>query len=248
MQETLKVMVPVILAHLLILVAVVLVIKRLLLGDTMRAVNRIREVEEEVRRKEEAIRREIAEHEKDFAAKKAQADEDFRKAREESEKELTRIREQIVEEAKKEADQIIGQAKRNEEKFRQQIAQQMEEKAVEYGGEVFKLVMSQEVGEGLNKQFTNELLDALEQVDAANITVDSANAEFTSSHPMDPAQKRRLESLLAEKFGLQVKVQEKVQEDLLAGLAFKMGSLEIDGTLRNRFHEAVTELKKVGKI
>ena len=54
MQETLRIMLPIIVAAVLILVAVIFIIKRLLLGDTMRAVARIREVEEDVQKKEEA--------------------------------------------------------------------------------------------------------------------------------------------------------------------------------------------------
>jgi F0F1-type ATP synthase delta subunit len=35
-----------------------------------------------------------------------------------------------------------------------------------------------------------------------------------------------------------------VDDSLLAGLVLKMGSLEIDGSLRNRYQEAVQEVKK----
>ena len=67
---------------------------------------------------------------------------------------------------------------------------------------------------------------------------------FRSSHPIEPARKERLESLLRQKFGAAIQVREKVDENLLAGLAFKLGSLEIDGSLLSRYHEAVAEVKK----
>ena len=37
---------------------------------------------------------------------------------------------------------------------------------------------------------------------------------------------------------------EKVDEDLLAGIILKLGSLEIDGSLLNRYSEAAAEVKK----
>jgi len=247
MQDTLKVLIPVVVAHIVIVVVVVAVVKRLLFSDSMSAVNRLRQVEVDVRKKEEAIRREIDEHEKEFARKRAEAEEAFQRRQEEAEKELARTRDQVVAEARTEADRMIDQAKKNEEKFRQQIAQDMEEKAVDYGGQVFQLVFSERMNKELNKQFVGELLDALEEVDASTITVDTSEAEFLASHTLDPEQKERLEKLLVEKFGSESRVDEKVRGDLLAGLVMKLGSLEIDGSLLNRYREAVAEVKKSAK-
>jgi F-type H+-transporting ATPase subunit delta len=53
-----------------------------------------------------------------------------------------------------------------------------------------------------------------------------------------------LAKLLSEKFGANVAIEEKLDKELLAGIIFKLGSLEIDGSLRNRFREAAAEVKK----
>jgi len=124
------------------------------------------------------------------------------------------------------------------------VLQEMEGKAVDYGTQVFKLVFSEKVTESLNKQFIDELLDALQEVDGSSITVDASDVQFTTSQPMDPEQKGRLEKLLQEKFNVQIKVEEKINKDLMAGIVFKLGSLEIDGSLLNRFQEAAVEVKK----
>ena len=150
-----------------------------------------------------------------------------------------------VGDAKKESSRIIEQARKNEAKFRGQIAQEMEEKAVEYGAEVFKLVFSERMGEQLHRQFMDELLDALSEIEGANITVDGDDAEFVSSFAFDDDQKTRFQNLLKDKFDLDIEVKEKVDSSLLAGMVFKLGSLEIDGSLRNRYQEAAQEVKKV---
>lgn len=244
MQDIWKILVPIVATHAAVLVAIIFVIKKMLLNDTMQAVNRIKQVEAEVRKKEESIRKEIEEHEKEFAKKKADAEAELQQRKEDAEKEVSKLREQVLTDAKKEGDRIIDQAKKNEEKFRKQIAQDMEEKAVEYGVESLKMVMSEKITEELNKHFIDELLDALQEVDSAAITVDASAAEFTSSHPIGAEQKARLEKMLNEKFGADIKVNEKVNKDLIAGLAFKLGSLEIDGTVASRLKESAAELKK----
>jgi len=243
-MDIVKLLAPIIVAHVVVLAVIIVIIRKMLWSDTVKAVERIRQVEAEVRKKEEAIRKEISEHEKDFGRKKAEAEAALQEQREKSEKEVTGMRDHIVGEARKEADKIIEQAKANEEKFRKQLAQDMEEKTVEYSGQVFDLVFSEKVTPDIDKAFINELLDALNEIDAGSITVETDQAEFITAREMDAEQRARLEGILNEKFNANIKIKEKVDPALMAGISFKLGSLEIDGSLRNRFLEGVAEVKK----
>lgn len=244
MSDTLKLLLPILLTHIVVLGVVVVLIKKILLGDTMKAVESVREVETEIRKKEAGIREQIEEHERVFQQQKMAAQQELEDHRAEADKEVARARDQVLGEARTEADRMIEQAKRNEDKFRQQISQDMEEKAVLYAGEIFELVFTDKMAEAVDRVFTDELLDALDALDSSSITVDADEVEFKAGRPITPEQKARLETLLKEKFSVDVKVQEIVQEDLVAGLAFKLGSLEIDGSLSNRMKEAVDEVKK----
>jgi len=243
-MEMIKVIIPIVIANAVALAVIIAGIRFFVKASMTKAVARIQQVEAEVRKKEEGIRREIEEHEKEFSRKKAEAENALQQQKEASEKEISAMKEQVVGDAKKESERILSAAKRNEEKLRQQVLQEMEGKAVDYGAQVFKLVFSDKLTESVNRQFIDELLDALQEVDSTSITVDSADVQFTTSHPMAADQKERLEKLLEEKFNVKIKVEEKVNKDLLAGIMFKLGSLEIDGTLLNRFQEAASEVKK----
>ncbi len=245
MQETLSIVIPIVVAHIVILAVLVLIIRQLLLGDTKRAVARINEVEGEVRKKEESIRREIEEHEKDFEKRKASAEADLMRNKNESEKEVAELKETMVLDAKKESAQIIEMAHKNEAKFRAQLAQELEEKAVSYAAEIFHLVFSERMGKELHRQFMAELLDALSEVDGANITIEGETSDFVAGYHIEDDQKEKFEVILKEKFGLDIKVNEKIDHDLLAGMIFKLGSLEIDASLRNRYIEATEEVKKM---
>ena len=235
---------PIVIAHLVVWVLVVLVIRKMLLSDTVSAVDRIGEAETELRRYEERLRQEMQQHEEELATQRRQAETDMSSAREKTEGEIQQMRDQIVEDARREAADVMDKARKSERKLREQVAFEMEEKAVDFGGKVFRLVFSDRLNEIVNAQFVDELLDALEETDAAGITVDASEADFSSSHPLEPEQKARLQSILADKFGINIEVNESVREELLAGLVMKIGSLEIDGSLLSRYQEAVTELKK----
>ena len=244
MEDTLGIMMPIVIAHVVIWALVVLVIRKMLLSDTVSAVGRIGEAETELRRYEERLRQEMQQHEEELATHSRQAESDLSTAREKSEHDIEQLREQIVEEARREAADVMDKARKSERKLREQVALEMEEKAVDFGGRVFRMVFSDRLSEIVNSQFVDELLDALADTDASSITVDATEAEFSSSHPLEPAQKDRLQLILADKFGINIEVNESVREELLAGLVMKIGSLEIDGSLLSRYQEAVTELKK----
>jgi F0F1-type ATP synthase delta subunit len=229
-----------------VLAAIIIVIKRLLLGDTVRAVERINQVEADVRKKEESLRREIEEREKELAVRKSEAEEELQRQKDQMGKELAALKEKMTSDARKESDRIMEQAHRNEEKLRQQLALESEQKAVDYAARMMGLVFSEKLTATLDRQFVDELVEALEGVDSSAITVDGGEAEFIAAHPLLPEQKQRLQKLLADKFAVQVEINEKIQEDLMAGIILKLGSLEIDGSLLNRFREATDEIKKGG--
>lgn len=244
MSDTARILIQIIVAHAVVLALVLLVIKRLLLGDTVRAVSRIGQAELEVRKREEGIRREIEEHEKEFARKKAEAEESVQAQRQAAERDMSRLRDQVIADAKIESERIIDQAHKKEEKLRQQVERSVGEKAVLLGGEIFRMVMGDKVNQAMNRHFVEELLDALEQMDPSGITVDGTETEAISSHPLDPDLKERLQRVLAEKFRLTTPLREQVDAALVAGMVLKMGSTEIDASLRTRCQEAVDQLKK----
>jgi F0F1-type ATP synthase delta subunit len=245
MQDILwKVIVPIAAIHAVVLAAIVVVIRRLLLSDTLRAVERINQVEADVRKKEESLRRDIEEREKEIAQRKAEADEELQRQRDQMAREMAQIKERMTAEARKESDRIVDQAHRNEEKLRQQLTLETEQKAVEYAGRLMGLVFSEKVTAKLDEVFVEELLDALDEMDASGLTVEASTSEFTAAHPLAPAQRERLQRIRTDKFGTKIRVQEQIREDLLAGLILKLGSLEIDGSLLNRFREAGEEAKK----
>jgi F0F1-type ATP synthase membrane subunit b/b' len=229
-------------------IVVVVVLKRILLSDTMQAVQKVRRVEAEVSKKEEAIRRRMEENEQEFARKTAEAQEEARKAREASEKELVSLRASLLEESKKERDRIIADAEKHKERMRQELLRDVDNKAVEYAGAVFELVFSEQIGASLNQSFIDELLAALEDVDGDSIAVEAREAEFVASHALTPEQRARITDIVGRKFHIRIEVKEVVDPTLIAGLKIKLGSLEIDGSLLNRFREAIEEVRKKGGV
>lgn len=244
MKEMAGSLLTILVAQLVVFAVIVVVLRKLLLSDTMNAVKRLKTAESDLAKKEDAMRQKMEAHEQEFLQKQAAAQEEADRKRTAAEQDLSKLRDRIRAEAKAEADKILGDAQLAKEKLREQLVRETQGKAVEYAGDLFKLVISRSVNEKLNAAFVDELMVALTEVDETTIHIEASEAEFIASHKLDPAQKSRLEALVARKFGVTLSINEKIDDGLLAGLVIKLGSLEIDGSLLNRYREGVNEIKK----
>ncbi len=245
LKNMLTPLVTILVAQLAVFGVIVVVLRKMLLSDTMNAINRMKSAEADLAKKEESMHLKMEQHEQDLLKKKSETEEDIRRQKEANEQDLTRMRDRMKADAKAEADRIVSEAQLNKEKLRDQLMRETAGKAVDYAGELFKLVIGKTVTEKLNAAFVEELLDALKEVDGASVHIEANEAEFIASHKLEAGQKAKLESLLAEKFDVKLKIEEKIDPSIIAGLIIKLGSLEIDGSLLNRYKEGVEQIKKI---
>ncbi len=68
-------------------------------------------------------------------------------------------------------------------------------------------------------------------------------AEVTSAHPLSAAQLKALEAKLKAREGQDVKVSASVDPDLLGGLVVKIGSRQIDSSIRTRLNSLANAMK-----
>ncbi len=244
MQEALKVAIPIIVLVVVVFVIIVVLVRLILVRQAVSAIARVKQVEDEVRKKEEEIRREIDEHEITFAKQKEEAEREIEARRDEAKREAARLKDQAAADAKVESQKIIDQAHKNEKLMKEQIELQMGQKAVEYGGSVFKLVFSDLMTAELDRLFIAELVEALGEIEKGSITVESPEANVTVANALSEEQRAELEAVLRSSIHDGSTITEHVDESIMGGLILKMGSLEIDGSLRNRYREAVDEVRK----
>lgn len=236
-------MVYMIVAQLAVFALLVFGLKRLLMGDTRQAASKLRDIEADLGRKEDAVRKRIEDNEAEFRRKSTEAQEELNRTRETMEKEITRTRDGLLDEARKERDRIVDEANRSKEKLRQELIREAQAQTVEHARRVYELVFSEELGKKLDHAFLDELLIALDEMDSSSLTISAVAIEVACSHSLDPAHRERLKEIVTRKFGVKLEVRETVEADLIAGIKIKLGSLEVDGSLRNRFNEAVEQLK-----
>ncbi|QQN73668.1 F0F1 ATP synthase subunit delta [Croceicoccus sp. YJ47] len=68
-------------------------------------------------------------------------------------------------------------------------------------------------------------------------------AEVTSAHPLDQGQLATLTQKLTAREGRDVKIRTEVDPDILGGLIVKIGSRQIDGSIRTRLNTLASAMK-----
>lgn len=234
----------IVVAQLAAFAVIVIVLKRILLSDTMNAVKRMREVEGELARKEEAARRKVEDGERELARRGQEGRDEVERSREEMIKQVEKQRQGVLEEANAERERIVREAKQSEDRIRRELLQDLDEKAVSFASGMVEMVFGQAMTKSLHRRFLDELIAALEELDEATISVDPSQVEFRAGQPLEEDQRKRIAELLATKFSVTHPFEEKVEPELLSGLVIRLGDLEIDGTLKSRLREAADELRK----
>ncbi|HWU04279.1 MAG TPA: F0F1 ATP synthase subunit delta [Novosphingobium sp.] len=105
----------------------------------------------------------------------------------------------------------------------------------------------------LTKQFlgvlaANRRLAALPDIIRAFVAIAAAargevTAQVTSAHPLDAEQLAALSAKLAEREGKAIKLETSVDPDLLGGLVVRIGSRQIDSSIRTRLNSLATAMK-----
>lgn len=105
----------------------------------------------------------------------------------------------------------------------------------------------------LTKQFLgvlagNRRLSALPQVVAAFGAIAAAqrgevNAEVSSAHPLTDDQLKSLTEKLKAREGREVKLKAKVDPEILGGLVVRIGSTQIDSSIRTRLNTLANAMK-----
>ena len=95
---------------------------------------------------------------------------------------------------------------------------------------------------------TNRRLSALPDVVRAFASIAAAargevTAEVTSAHPLSPAQLKTLTDKLKQREGKDVKIKASVDPEVLGGLVVRIGSTQIDSSIRTRLNTLANAMK-----
>ena len=99
--------------------------------------------------------------------------------------------------------------------------------------------------EALHRQFIEEIISEIEELDKSKFTVKAKDVVVKTSYPLNDKEREEIKKVLSKKLGIIVEVEESVDEELIVGLLIQIESLIIDGSLKNRLKRIIPHIKRI---
>jgi len=224
-------------------IALIIVLRILFHGQLDSALKRLKHLYEENLIKEEELKKKIedigVEREKELLKTRELAAAIIKDAKGKAEK----AGEDAVLRAKEEAKRVLDHADGETEKIKDNMTARAHEKAIELSVEMLKAAFTGQGKEALQHELLSELIDEIRKIAKEKFTVKTKRITILSAQALKTDEKSKLAHILKDKMGGAIDIDESVDKDIIAGLIIKIGSLTIDGSIRNKLRKVIPYLR-----
>lgn len=222
----------------LLFIGLIFMFRKILTQNVASATKHLDELNQDYTNKEKEINRQLEEV-------KQKSDQIIKQAQDEAEK----LRVQTIKEAQAEQDKIISQARTQSEeiiqqadKSRQTLIAELEERiakqAITKACELIQNTLPEQFKKEVHTHWVEELIkDGFSQLERLHIPQDVQEIKITSAFALTDGQRQILIKKLKSILDIDIKLKEEVDPKVVAGLIITMGSLVLDGSLKNKIQE-----------
>lgn len=223
--------------------ALIIVLRILFHGQLDAALKRLKHLYEENLVKEEELKKRIqeveAEREKELAKTRTLAAAIIKDAKEKAEK----AGEDVVMKAKDESARVLGYAESESKKMKDDMLSLAHEKAIELSIEMMKATFTEQGREAFQHELLSELIDEIKKIPKDKFMVKAKKVAIVSSQALKADERTKLTQILKDKMGGGIDIDDSVDKDIIAGLIIKIGSLTIDGSIKNKLRKIIPHLR-----
>jgi len=222
---------------------VIFILKKMMVGDTESAVNRLNESYAEINKKKEELATKIQEIEQEYEKRKAEAEKVADKIREATEEEIRKKSDAIIKKAHEEAERLVADAMTARDRMREELKKEEEMKMVDYCENLLTDVLPDILTGEINALLIKNFLNELEQLSMDKIPPAIQEIELVVSRQMDDAIRVSVEEITTRKMQRPITCKVVVDKKILGGVIVRFGSLVLDGSIVAKLRESST-LKK----
>jgi len=199
---------------------------------------------EAARQREAELNQKIKEADAELQKRKKELDLMEKKMRQELEEQTNKQKEEMITKARAEAEEIITKAQNAREQIRRDVEKNMEIKIVDYAAAMTSEILSDKVKQALDKYLISEFIDKLTKVDMSRIGMDIKVADVVSATTIPDPTLVEIAKVFKDKLNRDIKLNPKIDPQVLGGIILMFESLQLDGSLQNTLKESANALKQ----
>lgn len=228
--------------------AVIFFMKKILAGDTQAAVGRLDMTYQDLLQKQKELNEKIEEAEKEYQAKKEEAASLAEKYRNEAADEMRQKKDEMLKAAKAQADEILERAKATKDDIYRKVETEARSNMVGQSAEILKNAVKARTLEGFHNLVLEDFLEKAKDFDLTKVGDHIDTVTIKTPFPLTEQQKAKINSYIASKINRSLKMEEIIEDVLLAGVLLQFGSLMLDGSLAASINDVSEELKEKIKL
>lgn len=230
----------------LVFIALVYFFKKITTENTEVNLRRVAAVYEDLLRKQKELSEKIEAGERELQAKKDEAATVVDKAAAQAMDEAHKKEEETLKKARMEAEEILAKAHASREAYIQELRVEVSIKIIDLTADLLANALDENIRILFHRQFVKKFMDQAAKSNLAAVDARGNSPVIRVAMPLDKEEKEQLCNLLASKLNLPVgtDIKEDVDEKLIAGVVFQVGTLMMDGSFANAMKEAANKAKE----
>lgn len=234
-----------IILQIIVFSAVVYFLKKILSGDTESAVKRLGVVYEDLLKKQKDLAEKLEAAEKEYQAKKEESAAIADKLAAQAMDEVRKKEDEILKKARAEAEDIVAKAHGSREQFLKEMEIAASRKMIDFTVEILNRVYDEPFRVLIHEQFIKNFIAQAKQSDLASVDLHGQSPTIRTAFALKKEEKELLRQVLGERLNLpDLKIEEAVDEKLIAGVAVQIGTLILDGSFSNTVRESAGQVKE----
>jgi F0F1-type ATP synthase delta subunit len=231
--------------HLVVFGALVFLLRKIMYSTSVEETGRLKKLSEENSKKSGDLARKVQEAERQYKEKLMKAEDDIRGLKNAAQDEAEEIKKDALDRAKQESEKIVAQALNSKEKIREEVMSQMQGKVIDLSCKLVSQVLSSRTQRMTHKSFLQEILADIGRIDPSQLQVDVDEGELVTPYEFRPDELEAIAIIIADKTDRKLKLTQKVDETIIAGIIIRLGSLVIDASLAGKVRAASESMREI---
>jgi len=231
-------LVSAIIFQILIFVGLIFMFRKIMTQNVVSATKHIDALNQDYARKEQEINRQLEEI-------KQKSQETLAKARNEAEEYKTQVlketqeeRDGIIKQARSQSEAIIQQADKSRNLLLLEIEERIDKVSIDKACELIECTLPEQFKQDVHTHWVEELIEGgFAQLEHVRMPEEVREIKITSAFPLTEGQRKSLIKKLKEALARDITLEEKVDPKIVSGFIIVIGSLVLDGSLRNKIQE-----------
>jgi F0F1-type ATP synthase delta subunit len=230
--------VSLILLEVLIFFALIFMFRKIMTGNVLSATKHIEELSDDYEKKEKEIARQLEAVKLQSEEMVAKAGEEAGRIRAQTIKETEAERDKILLETRTKSEEMIQQADKSRQQLLAEINERIQKESINKACELIQNTLPEQFKKEVHSHWVEELIeDGFGQLERLRLPPDIREIKIASAFALTEEQRKGLFKKLKAAFGNEIELKEEVEPRVVAGIIVTIGSLVLDGSLKNKIQE-----------